>query len=194
MDKPMIMGEMCQKVGRDQKAWHCWICHWNWGLLPWPCRWDQQVLGIYLASIGDIFPPCIQTQFWLVFNFADGVSPGTTGLTSCTGTGRGTATVCGTSETTTTTTAPPSSPVSTGREPSTLQGSTLRRSMGRVRVLTSMTIVVKKRPVQVMKAHGYTFIAMSAWCTWNYDLWHWWYQTTLQVDTSTLTTQQVRRF
>ena len=50
MDKPMIMGEMCQKVGRDQKAWHCWICHWNWGLLPWPCRWDQQVLGIYRFS------------------------------------------------------------------------------------------------------------------------------------------------
>ena len=39
--------------------------------------------------------------------FKDGDSPGITGLTSCTGLGRGTATVCGTWRTTTTTTAPP---------------------------------------------------------------------------------------
>ena len=39
--------------------------------------------------------------------FKDGDSPGITGLTSFTGLGRGTATVCGTWRTTTTTTAPP---------------------------------------------------------------------------------------
>ena len=105
-------------------------------------RWGEiQRLGIagFVTETGDC---CLDLAdeiskyllfVWIILqSVKDGAFLGITGRTSCTGTGPGTATACGTWRMTTTTTAPLWSPASTGRGPSSSPGSILRPSTARV--------------------------------------------------------------
>ena len=124
----------------DQRWFAVKMTHDTWHLPK--KRWGEiQRLGIagFVTETGDC---CLDLAdeiskyllfVWIILqSVKDGAFLGIIGRTSCTETGRGTATACGTWRTTTTTTAPRWSPASTGTGPSSLPGSIPRPSTARV--------------------------------------------------------------